>query len=717
MNTSSSVNSDFLRVTSVPYCTAKYVIFSGVPLKRFSYRINSGKYVITIKSEAMSLPVRPAIGQHWEVTGSRVIDTLENGPYLLQRHTYDAPTQLACTLPENGEQLIRFIAKESAFKGIGEQKARALWESLGTDFHTILSNDTPESRKRLLELLSPDSVDALYAGYSKYSNLSACNWMSKHAIPALVQQRLLKFHKKGSIQAIQDNPYILLGFGVSFQAIDGMPFSVPKEDPRRLTAAVEMAIRKEIEKGHTYTTQSAIRPTVNKLLGTSTLTTRAFETSHQRAQFVVNWKTGTYHPTAQFLMESVVARRLRKMAQETDLYDKEAERAYMASMAELPYELTQRQAQAVTTALDNSVACITGGAGTGKTTVLRTALRAFRALGYEIHAVALSGRATMRLHESIGFLTRTIAGFLRQEPVEPTADQSLHLLVIDEASMIDLPTMYRLVTHISPTVRIIFTGDPDQLPPIGCGKVLSDVVASGLIANTTLDIVKRQDGSTGIPEFSKLINQGIVPDQLTTGTVHFHETLPGQVAHECTKLFTEAPEASRVLGATKALVADINARVQEAVNPNGQRMEFELHGDRFFREIRQGDSILFTQNNYDLGIQNGSLGTLISSQATDESVGVVRLDTNTEIIVTQAIQESMELGYCITLHKAQGSQFPRVIIALQQGRIVDRAWLYTAITRAESEVHIVGSARELTTITKSPSLTIRRRSYLKQLLS
>ncbi|HAW8069587.1 TPA: AAA family ATPase, partial [Escherichia coli] len=165
-----------------------------------------------------------------------------------------------------------------------------------------------------------------------------------------------------------------------------------------------------------------------------------------------------------------------------------------------PYELTKKQIEAVTTCLDNAVSCITGGAGTGKTTVLRTALRAYHQMGFEIHAVALSGRAAMRLHESIGFITSTIAKLLRREPIEPSSDQPKHLLVIDEASMIDLPTMYRLVNHIHPSVRIIFTGDPDQLPPIGCGKVLADIVLSKAIANTMLDIVKRQKGSTGIPE-------------------------------------------------------------------------------------------------------------------------------------------------------------------------------------------------------------------------
>lgn len=143
-------------------------------------------------------------------------------------------------------------------------------------------------------------------------------------------------------------------------------------------------------------------------------------------------------------MESVVAKRLLALANQKNLYDVPENKAYLAAMRELPYKLTPRQEEAVMTTLDNSLSCITGGAGTGKTTVLRTALRAYNQMGFEINAVALSGRAAMRLHESIGFKTLTISALLRQEPIEPT-DGTKHLLVIDEASMIDLPTMYRLV--------------------------------------------------------------------------------------------------------------------------------------------------------------------------------------------------------------------------------------------------------------------------------
>lgn len=706
---------DQLRVTSIPYSSTRMVIFSGIPLNKNSYRANSGKYYVTIKVDPDALPAQPAIGQNWSVRGNRQIENMDTGDYVMQQHTYQSPEHVECSLPETGEQLIRFIAKESAFKGIGESKARALWELLGKNFHATLRENTPESRELLRGVLSEDSIITLFEGYSKYKNLAYCNWMSEHKIPASVQQRLLKFHTEQSIEAIKENPYVLIGFGMSFTEVDAFSqaqLEATTNDDRRLSAALEIAIRKEIEKGHTYTTQANLRPYLTKLLKDKELVAKAFKAGYDKAQYLLNHTTGTYHPTAQLLMENVVAKRLKALASHKDLFDQAAHNAYIKEANELPYELTKKQAEAVSVCLDNGVSCITGGAGTGKTTVLRTALHAYRLTGFEIHAVALSGRAAMRLHESIGFITSTIAKFLRNEPIEPSAAQQHHLLVIDEASMIDLPTMYRLVNHITPSVRIIFTGDPDQLPPIGCGKVLADIVVSKAIANTMLDIVKRQKGSTGIPEYSKLINQGKVPEQLTTGAIHFHETDKKEIPQVCCELYQQSPENSRVMAPTKALVADINKLTQEAVNHSGSMLEFEMNGDRFFQNLRLNDTILFTQNHYDKGIQNGSLGTLTSVESSGESYGEVTLDTGDKIEVTQAVLDCMELGYAITLHKAQGSQFPRIIIALQKGRIVDRAWLYTAITRAESEIHIVGAEDDFRAITKAHSHSHRRNSYL-----
>jgi len=718
MNT--ALHEDQMRVTSIPYSTTNMVIFSGVPLAKNSYKTNSGKYYITIKADPDSIPAQPALGQYWLVKGIRSIEEMEAGDYVMQQHTYETPEHIECSLPSTGEQVIRFIAKESAFKGIGESKARALWELLGKDFHTTLSNDSPESRSKLTDVLSEESITALFEGYAKYKNLSYCNWMSQCKIPASVQQRLLKHHNEKSIDAIEQNPYVLIGFGMSFENVEALAeleqFSIDKHDDRRLSAALEIAIRKQIEKGHTYTIQDDLRPHLTKSLKDKELVAKAFKAGHDKAQYILNPDTGTYHPTAQLLMENVVAKRLKALASKNNLYDDDAESSYCSAVDELPYKLTKKQSEAVITCLDNSVSCITGGAGTGKTTVLRTALRAYSQMGFEIHAVALSGRAAMRLHESIGFITSTIAKLLTGEPIEPTPENQKHLLVIDEASMIDLPTMYRLVNQLHPSVRLIFAGDPDQLPPIGCGKVLSDIVDSKVIANTMLDIVKRQEGSTGIPEYSKLINQGTVPKKLTTGAIHFHEKNKSDIAQACCELYQQSPDNSRVMAPTKALVADINKLTQEAVNPDGKMLKFEMHGEQFFQNMRLNDVILFTQNHYDKGIQNGSLGRLSSVESSGESYGEVTLDTGDKIEITQAVLDCMELGYAITLHKAQGSQFPRIIVALQKGRIVDRAWLYTAITRAESEIHIVGSEDDFKYITVTQSNAHKRNSFLAELL-
>jgi exodeoxyribonuclease V alpha subunit len=137
MNT--ALHEDQLRVTSIPYTSSKMVIFSGTPLKKNSYRANSGKYYVTVKVDPDTLPAQPAIGQYWSVKGNRQIESMDIGDYVMQQHTYQSLEHVECSLPETGEQLIRFIARETAFKGIGESKARALWELLGKHFHATLS--------------------------------------------------------------------------------------------------------------------------------------------------------------------------------------------------------------------------------------------------------------------------------------------------------------------------------------------------------------------------------------------------------------------------------------------------------------------------------------------------------------------------------------------------------------------------------------------------
>lgn len=717
----SEIRESRFRVTSVTRNTSNYVIFMGAPLDN-SNKVFNAKTLISIMSKKTNLPVEPAIGQHWMVKDKYKVTDFDNNGYIYKQLTYEEPIFAVCTLPESGEQFIRFIANEKAFKGIGTVKARELWEYYDKEIYTMLSRNYAEDKISLSKMLSDTSIDALYEGFKKYSNLKYANWMSKKQIPSNVQQSLLKFHGDQSIKEIQRDPFKLMSFGMSFKSVSELAKShlnvVKDDDDRRLSAAVEEALRASLGNGNTFASQNELKPILRRLLGCMELTKKAFQVGFSKSQYIIHPKHGTYHQSATLIMEGVVTKRFKELASFGDNFDETFTKSSRQAIDELPYGLTDKQQEAVVNALAFKIACITGGAGTGKTTVLRTVLRAMHFVGYTIHAIALSGRAAMRMHESIGFATCTIAAFLRKEEIN---DDGKHVVVIDEASMVDIPTMYRIVTHIHPNVRILFVGDPNQLPPIGPGKVLADVVSSGTIMNTTLDIVKRQEGSTGIPEYSALIRDGIVPKNLSFGNITFHETPEDEISAKCVELYSQSPKDSRVIGATYKTtfggIDDINSLAQAENNPNGQMLTIKHEGEMQFVRIKLGDPVLFTKNNYDIGVQNGSLGKVISTEHVGDKFGVVKLDTGDEVELDLDLFNSIKLGYAISLHKAQGSQFPRIIISLKSGRIVDRSWLYTAITRAETEVHIVGKKSDFVKITQLESNANKRNSFLSELLS
>lgn len=708
-----------IRITSIPFYSQEYIIFSGVPLQTHASYLDEGKFFITIKCYTSTLPVSPIKGQHWQVSGNFTKQVMKLNDYDLDEYIFENPMLLRCTLPESGEAFIRFIATEQDFIGIGESKARAIWEALGTDIYQILSHYNETNKNLLKSIITEKSIEALYEGFHKYKNLSQCNFLSQLQIPSDIQQRIIKFHTEDTISQIKENPYILGSFGLDFQQADIIAknsFNISDNDPRRLNAAVESALQIWVQHGHTYANQKHLTPILFNLLGSSILVEESFAIGAKQYQYIRNPITGTIHPTAQLIMENVVSKRLLKLASSQHTDAEKTEILVKTIVGDLAYKLTDKQYRAVHNCLNNDVCVISGSAGTGKTTVLRAILHTFASLGFKIHAIALSGRASLKLQDSIGYQASTIAAFLHSAPLTSVTATEQHILVIDEASMLDLPTMFRIVNHINPKVRLILIGDPNQLPPIGCGKILSDIIVSTKVVTTTLDIVKRQAGKTGIPEYAELINNGFVPHTLSLGNVFFHETPVENIANVCCDLYATDSCYSRVIAPTRSLCQEINLKIQNEINSEGKRFEFNVKDDRYFLNLRLGDDILFTKNYYDKNVQNGSLGTLKSICNQKDVFGIVELDTKALVEIDYKILDCIELGYCITLHKAQGSQFHRIIIALKPGRLVDRAWLYTAITRAEHEVHIVGSESDLNSIIGKQSSIYMRNTYLAELL-
>jgi exodeoxyribonuclease V alpha subunit len=276
-----------------------------------------------------------------------------------------------------------------------------------------------------------------------------------------------------------------------------------------------------------------------------------------------------------------------------------------------PFKLEEKQIEAVYSAIENHASTLSGAAGTGKTTTLKTILNAYYHLGYDIFPMALSGRAAMRLFEGTGYQSTTIARFLLSTPIN---DESKAVIVIDEASMVDIATMYRIVTHVHPSVRFLLVGDHNQLPPVGSGLVLADMLKSKVIASVELTVPRRFHDDTGICTYSNLIKNGVIPPNLSFGNIRFHETSEADISACCSRLFTADAKHSRIIAATNATVDCINDLAQNMVNANSEKMIVcqQQYAVPEKTDFRLNDKVIFTKNDQELGVQNGTLGTLTS---------------------------------------------------------------------------------------------------------
>jgi len=705
------------RVTNIRFANNERTIFGGVLLKD-AINLKSAKVIVQVDIPTQSLPVEAAVGQVWELYGPCDEEIIEQNGYKIRQAVWRNPISCELKMPATNESLIQFLALDPDFRGIGSVKARKLVQAMGNDLVRLA---TIGDREAFREYLTDDSIAALIEGFQKYKNLRHAQFLSNHGIPLSVQRRLFKAHGESAVDLIKCNPYALLTFGLTFEQAEKIAtnqFGLSRNDDRRFAAATEQALIKHCGRGHTFATSSDLKRRVGKILSTSNneVVARALELGKKARFITYDSKSDRYHSTALHIMERVVAKRLSKIGSEkSHLSDKEYDLITKSAMA-LPFPVTERQLDAVEMSLSHGLSCVMGGAGTGKTTVLRTTIECYRALDSNIYAMALSGRAATRLRESIGIETMTIAGFLRNVEV----DDKPTLIVIDEASMLDLPTLYQIIIKTTAATRLLLVGDPDQLPPIGAGLPFQDIISSGVCPTVELDIIQRQDETTGIPSYSMTIRNGELPPNLTVGRIHFHEASSSEeIIETCTKLLAHSPRDSKIVAPTKDLTKRLNESCQAAVNPGGTQLKPEIWGDLWGTEFRVGDPIICLKNDYDNDLQNGSLGRLVSAdQEAEDHLGVIKMDDKTEpLTLTKALLDNIRLGYAMTLHKTQGSQVPKVIIALGNSPLIDRSWIYTAITRAEQEVHIVGSRSIMMSAVVRESAHHSRMSYLVNLLT
>lgn len=501
--------------------TAVYVDANG---KATHGVLNNGKFehasYLTVRCDS-SLPFEPEVGQLWLINGEYIQTRVDYGTAKMQVHQYMHP-ELQIQMPKTDEAFIQFIASSPDFKGIGETTMRKLFAKVHNARELLLGHDV----EALQNYLTPERLKILLKGLKKYENMSSKREMASLGIPLIIQMRLIRIHKKEAIEQIKQNPYVLITFGMSFIKVDAIArsdrFGIQIDDKRRLAGAVEdVLINIFSHSVDTYTNLSRVKSALSSRLGLKfDLIDKALTLGSNGRSYIIHDQK--IFLTSKLMSEIVISKRFLKLASRPkDTWTNKHENALKAKLLELDYYLTPEQVSAVKTSVTSHISCIVGGAGTGKTTVIRTIFRVMNGMGYQIIPLVLSGRAARRMHESTGFITSTIAQLLCGPPENYECKK---ILVIFESGMVDVQSMFKLILHHHPSIRILMVGDPQQLSSIGAGNLLEDTINSGAIPVSKLSVLKLQGEKNSLQTYSLSIAKGEIPETLSKTGVEFIES-------------------------------------------------------------------------------------------------------------------------------------------------------------------------------------------------
>lgn len=608
--------------------------------------------------------------------------------------------------------IVRFLAEEPMFAGIGNVRASKLVDRFGDGLLTMI-RDRDDA---VFEVL-PEGVATLL--FENFGDAAAEAELAMYLDALGIDERLGKkvvgaWGQLGA-EKLRKNPYLLVSW-VPWDKVDeiGTRIGIPGEDPQRLCAACEHVLYSRLSKGHTWTSLKEAKKHLSAFIGERNAAP-AIEACLDNHGAVLN--ADGLQPLGAAIMERFVIRQaLCGSSNQKDMFSNRAwswiefEHQLGKIETEQGFSFTETQLRAIRSALEGHFNVLAGYAGSGKTSVLRAICALAETRGLKVHLMALSGRAAKRMTEATGYRSCTIARFLRDHrgsELEPA-----NLVLVDEASMVDLSDLYRIL-RICVNVRICLVGDPAQLPPIGFGAPFADLAGHPKVNKVVLDKVHRQDETTGIPAIAKNIRSGI-PDVLETYSgvkdgvqyLHVDEVEAPEVIYSIGKTFVHSGcdrDNVQIIAPVKRGTGGVNNinRFMSGLKPN---RKFLMGSDT----VRVGDPIVYLRNDPQKDLRNGSLGRLISPELAEFD--------GSEVHVDESDVKNIDLAYCLTVHKSQGSQWDRVIVPLfNAGRssFVERSLIYTAITRAVKQVVIVGDHDAYVEAVRSVTAANKRQSGIK----
>ena len=634
------------------------------------------------------------------------------------------PTALAgIPMPKPHGALAAYIAADKEFRGIGPALAARLEERYGSDLHAAFAVQDAG----IVEILGPAIAEAAFAAFEvKAHETDLLDWLERQGVAEVIGVptaiRIARCWGREGTEALIDNPYLLIAF-LPWEAVEKMAatLGIEPDDPRRAVAAVEATLYARLEANDTLVSEAQVEAGVAKLLN------GVAAPAGPRAAIDAAVETGGasrlgdgVQPFGAAVMEEFIAHRIADAVASEVYHDLlvirpgegEIEERIAAFDRAQPYPLTDRQREAIEVALTRRVMVLAGYAGSGKTTSLRAICDIATDLGRDLQLLALSGRAAQRMAEATGRPARTIAGFLKAiSDAKKTVLAPGSMVIVDEASMIDLPTLWRIMRALG-DASLVLVGDPAQLPPIGFGLTFHVLCDAETVPAVVLDQVMRQKAESGIPAVAEAVRFGREPalsrfDGAAPG-VFFLESTPEKVIEVITTIGKRLLATGADFGDTQ-IIAPVRSGPAgiDAMNRAFHRARLAASDGDFFpgrADIAEGDPILWVRNDWDRELMNGSMGRLHS---VIDGVGHATLDGK-PYELTEADAEMIELAYAISVHKAQGSQWPRVIIPVFPSRLLDRTLLYTAVTRAAEQVILVGDRQTLLRAVEEPPRSILR---------
>ena len=616
-------------------------------------------------------------------------------------------------------------------KGIGPKFAKQIVSHFGLETFEVIQTDID----RLLEVpgIGKGRVSKIKESWEKQKDVKDIMvFLQGHGVSSTYAAKIYKQYGKDSIEKVQGNPYCLADdiWGIGFKTADSIAekLGYEKNDLRRCRSGILYTLSKLSEDGHVYSEREQLVKSAKELLqADEEHIVQALDQMIEAEDLILDDEALFLPPF--YYAEVGVANKIKRLLEDSSgtLFDGTLNIEEIVKQTSIQYD--DVQVAAIGQAVKSKFMVLTGGPGTGKTTTTLGIIAALESLGQSILLAAPTGRAAKRMSEATGKEAKTIHRLLEYNPAEGYGRNDENplqggVLIVDESSMIDIILMNSLLKAVPSHMKVILVGDIDQLPSVGAGNVLRDIIDSDVVPVVRLTRIFRQAQSSRIIINAHKINQGVFPDISNGKDADFFfikqedpevaareivnivkNRIPKAYHYSTNDIQVLAPMQRSVVGAT-----NLNIILQEAINPEGDSLS--RGGFRY----RKGDRVMQIRNNYDKEVFNGDIGYVKEVNLEERTLTVIYEGRPVEYEDSEL--DELTLAYATTIHKSQGSEYPVVVIPLLMTHFVmlQRNLIYTGITRAKKICIIVGTTKALAYSVHN-MVVLKRNTKLKERLT